>query len=285
MTLIYSTYIPVLLAALSIILLEHVFPYRTAWKPSRAEVVNDSTFMVVVQVALPQILSLIIVLELSAATTLGQTIWPRELPDGVQVVLMVLIADFLRYWLHRASHGWSPLWQLHAVHHSPHKLYWLNVGRFHPLEKAVQFLFDAMPFILLGVEETVLSLYFVFYAVNGYFQHCNINLKMGWLNFLISSAELHRWHHSVDNTEANRNYGNNIIIWDLLFGTYFLPHNAQVGELGLKNRNYATRFVDQIKTPFIPHMENTGLPMISYKEIVINLILKMRFLILYLSGW
>ena len=89
-------------------------------------------------------------------------LWPKEWAIGTQAILMVLIADFFRYWLHRLSHEWMPLWRLHAVHHSPHKLYSMNVGRFHPLEKSIQFVFDALPFIILGITENVLALYFVF---------------------------------------------------------------------------------------------------------------------------
>lgn len=221
--LIYSTYIPVLLAAVSVTLLEVYFPYRGTWLPKSSDVFNDASFMVIVQVLLPQFLTYLFVVSIINHGANDASLWPSHLPDSVQVVLMILLADFLRYWLHRASHEFMPLWQLHAVHHSPDKLYWLNVGRFHPLEKALQFLFDALPFIILGVDQSVLSLYFVFYAVNGYFQHSNIDLRFGWMNYIISSAELHRWHHSDKVEESNKNYGNNIIIWDIFFGTYFLP--------------------------------------------------------------
>ena len=168
---------------------------------------------------------------------------------------MLFLADLLRYWLHRAAHEWEPLWRLHAVHHSPHKLYWVNVGRFHPLDKALQFLLDAFPFIIVGVSEEVLSIYFVFYAINGFFQHCNINLRLGFLNYLISGPELHRWHHSILIRESNRNYGNNLIVWDLIFGTWFLPKEKSVDGLGLKNRQYPLDFASQIRTPFIKGLD------------------------------
>lgn len=180
-----------------------------------------------------------------------ETIWPHEWPIFAQAILMVLSADFLRYWLHVCSHRWSWLWRLHAVHHSPHKIYWLNVGRFHSVEKALQFLIDSLPFIVLGVSDQVIALYFVFYSINGFSQHCNIQLSLGYLNYLISGPELHRWHHSSLVKEANHNYGNNLIVWDLIFGTRFLPKDRQVNLLGLENRNYPMRFMDQLKTPFI----------------------------------
>ena len=110
---------------------------------------------------------------------------------------MLLIADFGRYWLHRAFHKFGLMWRFHAVHHSPRRLYWLNVGRFHPIEKAVQYVFDALPFTLVGVSGDVLAGYFTFYAVNGFYQHSNCLVWLGRLNYVISGPELHRWHHSM----------------------------------------------------------------------------------------
>ena len=70
------------------------------------------------------------------------------------------------------------MWALHQVHHSPKRLYWVNVGRFHPIEQALQFVVDALPFVLIGVHTEVLSAYFVFYAVNGFYQHSNCDVRL-----------------------------------------------------------------------------------------------------------
>jgi sterol desaturase/sphingolipid hydroxylase (fatty acid hydroxylase superfamily) len=249
-----SSYLPVAVAAGLITLHEIVLPHRAAWKPGRAEIANDATFLVAVQILVPFLLSLIAALWLanraqSSGWTLT-TLWPRDLPVVIQALLMLLGADFLRYWMHRAFHHFTPLWRLHAVHHSPHRLYWLNVGRFHPLEKAIQFLADALPFILLGVSEPVLAVYFVFFAINGFFQHSNCSVRLGPLNYIVSGPELHRWHHSQLSTESDTNFGNNLIIWDLLFGTRFLPADREVEALGLQNRGYPQEFLAQMKSPF-----------------------------------
>ncbi len=219
----YSTYIPVLFGTGLISALEIFQPYRKRWKPSITDVKNDAIYMLLVQVLLPKLLAYIVGILLLQYFENNQIVlnglWRYDWPIAVQVVLMMVIAEFFRYWLHRAAHRWSPLWRLHAVHHAPHGLYWINTGRFHPLEKTLQFLLDSLPFILLGVSAEVLSLYFVFYAINGFFQHSNIRLKFGWLNYIVSTAELHRWHHSQVIAESNKNFGNNLIIWDLLFGS------------------------------------------------------------------
>ncbi len=131
----------------------------------------------------------------------------------------------------------------------------MNVGRFHPLEKSVQYVFDTLPFVFLGVSADVLSVYFVFYAVNGFFQHSNCEVRLGLLNFIVSGPELHRWHHSRLLQESNNNYGNNLIVWDLLFGTRFLPKGRLVGDLGLLNRDYPLNFVSQLAAPFVKGLD------------------------------
>ena len=98
--------------------------------------------------------------------------------------------------MHRWAHEWEPLWRFHAVHHAPHKLYWLNVGRFHPIDKGLQVFLDTLPFLLLGVGEDVLALYVVCYAINGFFQHCNIDVRLGntpWMRAIkIASCTISR---------------------------------------------------------------------------------------------
>ena len=250
-----ASYAAVLVGAGLVTLHEIFVPYRPEWRPQGDDVRADVAFMLAVQVVLP------LLLALGATTafagwlregdlTLG-SLWPHTWPVALQAVLMLAVADFLRYWMHRAFHGSAFMWRWHAVHHSPHRLYWLNVGRFHPGEKAVQFCVDALPFVLVGVGSEVLAAYFVFYALNGFYQHSNCDVRLGWLNYLISGPELHRWHHSELPEESDHNFGNNLIIWDVLFGTRYLPADAAVGRLGLLNREYPTSFVAQMRTPLI----------------------------------
>jgi sterol desaturase/sphingolipid hydroxylase (fatty acid hydroxylase superfamily) len=257
----FAAYLPVVMGASAILILELAAPYRRAWLPGRQVITQDALYLLVVQVALPAALTLVIVAAAAGAfeNSLSAGVWPHDWPVPAQAALMVVTADFLRYWLHRAAHRWPALWRLHAVHHSPEALYFLNVGRFHPLEKSLQFLFDAAPFLLAGVRPEVISAYYVFYAVNGFFQHSNADVRLGPLNWLIAGPELHRWHHSRIVRESNTNFGNNLILWDTLFGTRFLPPR-QVGELGLRNRAYPKGFIGQTLAPLTvdPNRNSAG---------------------------
>ena len=256
-----SSYTVVVFGAVAVTLLEFAIPYNRSWQPNKADVKNDLLFMVLVQIVLPPLLTLFFGITLIRfLQTLDVPMaewWPRDLPEIIQVALMLLVAEFFRYWLHVAAHN-TKLWQLHAVHHSVKKLYWLNVGRFHPVEKALQYLLDALPFILIGVGEQVFAGYLIFYAVNGFFQHSNVDARYGVLNYVVSGAELHRWHHSNRIEESNNNYGNNFIVWDLVFRSWFLPKDRRVGDLGLLNPDYPLDFVSQLTTPLKPGLDKQG---------------------------
>jgi sterol desaturase/sphingolipid hydroxylase (fatty acid hydroxylase superfamily) len=275
-----SAYVAAIVTAAAVTWLEHANPHLQDWRGRWQDVRSDLIYMIVVQALLPAFLGITLSIAfLHALERRGLdpvALWPHDWPGAAQVVLMLLVADFLRYWLHVAAHRHPVLWRLHAVHHSPDRLYWLNVGRFHPIEKALQYLLDALPFILLGVGADVLALYLVFYAANGFFQHSNIELRFGLLNYVISSAELHRWHHSRVPAESNHNYGNNLIVWDLLFGTRFLPREREIRDLGLPNHRYPMAFGAQMKTPLIRDIEQRELPELRWSEIGLNMLIWMR---------
>ena len=80
---------------------------------------------------------------------------------------------------------------------------------------------------LLGADARVIALVTLFTAIHGLFQHCNVDIRLGPLNWFFSMAELHRWHHSKRIEEANTNYGANLILWDVVFGTRFLPADRE----------------------------------------------------------
>ena len=253
-SLLASTYVPVLIAAAAVTVLELAFPNRTAWKPPASEIRTDLVFMTIIQLALPPLVSFLFVyllIQPVRGLELPVTgLWPHGWPIWVQAILMVLAVDLLRYWLHRFAHENDTLWRLHSVHHSVEQLYWLNTARFHPIEKTLQMSLDSLPFLLLGVHEQVLALYYIAYAANGFFQHCNVHVRYGPLNYIVGSAETHRWHHSRVPRESNANYGNTVIVWDLVFGTWFLPKDRDIQDLGLQERDYPKTFLGMMRAPF-----------------------------------
>jgi sterol desaturase/sphingolipid hydroxylase (fatty acid hydroxylase superfamily) len=109
---------------------------------------------------------------------------------------------------------------------------------------------DSVPFLVMAVDPAVLSLYYIAYSANGFFQHCNIRLRYGVLNYVVGSAETHRWHHSRIPRESNANYGSTLIVWDLVFGTWFLPRGREISALGLQDPAYPKSFLGLMRAPF-----------------------------------
>jgi sterol desaturase/sphingolipid hydroxylase (fatty acid hydroxylase superfamily) len=236
-----------------VILLERIIPFRRGWIANASDYLEDSLFMVAVQVTVPFAMAWAVAFGLSTALshhTNHFSIWPTHWPLFAQLALKVIAGDFFRYWLHRFAHTWSPLWRLHEVHHHPNKLYSTNVFRFHPIEKALQFCCDTLPFVIIGITSDVLAFYFVFYAISGLFQHSNADLRLGPLNYVFSGPEVHRWHHSRTISESNNNYAHSFVVWDLVFGTYFRPKSRVVETLGLLDPAYPRGFWQQLYAPF-----------------------------------
>jgi sterol desaturase/sphingolipid hydroxylase (fatty acid hydroxylase superfamily) len=247
-----AAYVAVAASGLTVFLGEMLIPYRREWRPAGRDLIGDGLFLLTVQVLLPLGLTWLAVRATQGALAgagLTLHVWPAAWPVWAQVLLKIATGDFLRYWLHRWSHEHGVLWRLHAVHHQPRKLYAANVFRFHPLDKALQFFGDTLPFILLGVGPETLAYYFVVYATGGFFQHSNLDLRYGWLNYLVVGPELHRWHHARRIAESDANYAHTFALWDLLFGTYRRPAGQQVGELGLLDDGYPSGFLRQLWAP------------------------------------
>ena len=96
-------------------------------------------------------------------------------------------------------------------------------------------------------------------AITGFFQHSNCRVKLGPLNYVVNGPELHRWHHSEFIEESDHNYGNALIVWDVIFKTRFLPEGRDVGLIGLMNRSYPMGYLRQMATPFIRGMDKRSL--------------------------
>jgi sterol desaturase/sphingolipid hydroxylase (fatty acid hydroxylase superfamily) len=209
-----------LLAALVI---ERFLPYRIDWNQSKQDLKTDLTSAVVLVAVIDPLLKLlapVAVITVYSLVGWNQPNLLSDLPLLVQIVAVTLLIELGRYWSHRLHHSVTPFWWLHAMHHSSQRLYTINNMRYNPLNYAINFLIGALPAMLLAPSPEALFGYLALTQPVLMLQHANIDLKSGWLNYLFSSNELHRWHHSEDSSKANSNYGNAIMLWDQVFGTF-----------------------------------------------------------------
>ncbi len=213
---------------------ERFFPWQRSWLRAQGDVLTDIGLAlsnnVVVSIGGPAVLAIVATLGAAASEAIGAGLWPSAWPWVGQLALALVLAELGEYSFHRAMHEIPWLWRLHATHHSAPRLYWLNAARFHPLDLFVVTVLKGIPLILLGAPLEVFALVNLFSAVHGAYQHANLPVRLGPLNWVFSLTELHRWHHSRRMEEANHNYGGNLIIWDVVFGTRWLPDDRDPPE-------------------------------------------------------
>jgi ornithine lipid hydroxylase len=182
---------------------------------------------------------------------IGRQIWPSHLHPWVQVLLLLCINDFFRYWFHRWMHENEFLWRLHAVHHSSERLYWFNGTRSHPLEGLTQGLLWAIPLAYVKAPVEVVFVTGLLGRTIGRFQHTNLDLILGPFDYIFSTPKNHRLHHSKIHEIGHSNYGGDVIIWDILFGTFYLPKGQVSDEIGIEEMpNYPKTFVGLMFAPF-----------------------------------
>ncbi|HEY8120345.1 MAG TPA: sterol desaturase family protein [Myxococcota bacterium] len=211
--------------------LERWRPWRRAWLHGFSDLRVDLPLILLAAPA-----GLVVKGAEAAASRFGLGVWPTHWPLLAQAALALLLGDFVRYWFHRAEHSWLPLWRIHATHHSAQRLYCVNGPRLHPLEVALSGALQTAPLALLGASGDALALQVLLTLAIGRFQHCNLALTLGPLNYLFSAPDPHRWHHARDARTAQCNYGGDVLVWDHLFGTFFLPSGREPSdEIGIEN--------------------------------------------------
>jgi sterol desaturase/sphingolipid hydroxylase (fatty acid hydroxylase superfamily) len=186
----------------------------------------------------------------TSAAEPGYGIWPRGWPMGVQVIMAIVAAEFGFYWAHRIAHEWKLLWRFHAVHHSVVRLWIVNTGRFHFVDSLKSIVIGAAIMLALGAPMEVLIWLSAVTAFIGMLTHCNVDMRFGALSWWFNTPELHRWHHSRDLREGNKNYGENIMLWDHVFDTYFNTRDYRPpADIGI-NEPMPPGFLQQLAWPF-----------------------------------
>ena len=246
-----------LVAGLTIAVLERCFPHHRSWLHSKGDLGPDVAFLVTIGAVTGLIVTPLFTYVGVAALgrlsdALGTPLWPRDWPLIAQLPLALVVAELPKYWHHRLQHNTDFLWRFHATHHSAPRLYWLNAARFHPIDIFIDGMLGGVTLVALGAGPDVLGLFALVSGVHGNFQHANLALRLGPLNYVFSMAELHRWHHSKTVVEANHNYGQNVILWDLVFGTFFWPQDREPPEdIGIPNLPaFPMTYLRQLASPF-----------------------------------
>ena len=154
-----------------------------------------------------------------------------QLPMAAQAALMLVLADFIGYWVHRRFHG-ARLWRFHAIHHSAQTLDWLSAVRAHPVNELAGKLAIMLPLLALGFSATAVAWTAPVTGLFALLLHANVDWDWGPLRTVIASPRFHRWHHTSEEEGLDKNFAPLFPVWDIAFGTYYMPKGTIPARFG-----------------------------------------------------
>ena len=146
-----------------------------------------------------------------------------EWPFWIEVVLAVVVLDFVIYCQHVMFHAVPGLWRLHMVHHADLDFDLTTGVRFHPFEILLSMVVKMAAVGVLGAAPAAVILFEIVLGATSIFNHGNVVLPSRidrLLRLIVVTPDMHRVHHSVVPHETNSNFGFSLPWWDRLFGTY-----------------------------------------------------------------
>lgn len=177
------------------------------------------------------LLGILVGLAITGATLWAYTALYRHAPLKLAAgslaawVLGFLAYDFLYYWGHRAHHEVAVLWAFHSVHHSGEDMNFGLALRQSLFGEATSWPFF-IPMALLGIAPEVYLGVAGLQLLYQYTLHNTYVPALGGVERLLVTPSQHRVHHSRNRPYLDKNYGNILVLWDRLFGSY-QPERAE----------------------------------------------------------
>ena len=188
-----------------------------------------------------------------------QGILPREIIGFVgqqsliiQLILGIFLGEIGYYTAHRLLHQIPWLWRFHAIHHGAKELDWLVTVRVHPIDQVFTKIFQVLPLYLLGFSENFFVIYTLFSAAMAFFIHSNLSGKFRFLNYILVTPELHRWHHSQNPETYHTNFAAQLACVDWFLGTWYLSKHRSPDIYGVAEP-IPIAYLKQLIYPFQNH--------------------------------
>lgn len=173
---------------------------------------------------------------------------------GWQIVAFLIGYDFFSYWTHRGFHS-AAMWRFHAIHHSSTDVDWQSGYRFHPVNTALSPCLVTAGMLALGISPEVPATLAAFDVVMSGLVHANLNWTFGTFKYVLASPVFHRWHHGPANDGGSMNFAATFPIFDVMFGTFFMPKDRLPLQFGVDDPNFPKTFLGQILYPLRPQTE------------------------------
>lgn len=184
----------------------------------------------------------------------------QDLPFGVQLLIMFVVADFIQWNIHRQLHKKSWLWEFHKVHHSVKEMGFAAQFRFHFMETVIYKSLQYVPLAMIGFGIEEFFVVHMFTVLVGHINHANLGWSYGKLGYIFNNPKMHIWHHAKELPEeypSGVNFGLSLSLWDHLFRTAYIPKDGQDLLLGFEgDEDFPETFSKQLILPFQNNRKN-----------------------------
>ena len=134
-------------------------------------------------------------------------------------ILLLICTDFIWYWYHRIAHEVNLIWAIHIVHHQSEEFNFTVSARITVIQAFLRGSFWCL-LPLLGFTAQMITIMLLIHGLYPFFVHTKLIGKLGILEYLFVTPSHHRVHHASNEQYLDKNYGDILIIWDKLFGTF-----------------------------------------------------------------
>jgi sterol desaturase/sphingolipid hydroxylase (fatty acid hydroxylase superfamily) len=134
-------------------------------------------------------------------------------------ILLLLGVDFIFYWVHRWGHEINIMWAAHSPHHSAEEMNFFVALRASVTQRLCSFLFF-FPLTLIGFKPLHIYMMSGIHLFIAFLHHTEFIGKLGWFEKYFTTPSHHRVHHGVNFKYLDKNFGEFLIIWDKIFGTF-----------------------------------------------------------------
>ncbi|OHU88131.1 MULTISPECIES: sterol desaturase family protein [Pseudoalteromonas] len=218
-----------------------VWLHKSALVDYKIGLINSCIYAAIIPTSIFSSIEIATLVTESLASTFGGKTLEEQTDAALWATLLfslvvILIVDFISYFVHFLYHKVPFLWEFHKVHHSARVLTPFSSFRTHPVSNWVGLVINA---VLIGVVFGLLK-YFVTFPVSelslfglnvfsffinlfgGLLTHSHIRIQWpGNLSKIIISPLNHQIHHSNNPIHFDKNFGFWFSIWDVMFGTYY----------------------------------------------------------------
>jgi sterol desaturase/sphingolipid hydroxylase (fatty acid hydroxylase superfamily) len=110
---------------------------------------------------------------------------------------------------------------------------WLAAVRVHPVNDVVPAVLTVPPLIAAGYNPAAVAAFLPFLTAYAIMLHANLSWDYGPFRYVVASPAFHRWHHTKAEEGQDKNFAGLFPVWDLLFGTFYMPRGRQADVFGV----------------------------------------------------